>query len=436
MKKIIAVASMAAMVLFAACSKNNDGKVDNNVEGASINIKFDPSILKPVAETKALDDLNGTNQDRIKLKPTAYVYIYFFDGIGNIVGDEHSLRADALTVAGGKTFDANDGVNTSITKVVLVANAPTGAAVPIGNISGITSYNDLKNYHLSAAQLNNDMVNNTNKPDFWLVGESGINWTGTDANGVSQGNASLDLSPIFSRIDVTVRLDESINGLYQVDTHTKKVIDLKSVDILYGGTFGNFTAYAPTAAELTAAGKAPYYLTSGIIPEAGSAYWYTWLNNGMRRDANQLINTGFVNTAAFTDNTQHAAYAAPNMDATSKEFTKSFYVFPNPDDLNKAVIATLYGVRDVYDAGVATGEKTPVFWSIHFNGANTLATEAPVVEQGKVYTVKMALKGDYTDPTTGNPDPEDPAKDANITIEITDVAWKAVVEVPEVGFDE
>lgn len=435
MKKFIAVASMVAMVLFAAsCSKDNGENVGKSAEGASINIKFDPSILKK--ETKALDDLNGTDQDRLKLRPTAYVYIYFFDGMGNIVGTEQNLRADALTAIGGKTFDANDGINTSVSKVVLVANVPSGAAVPIGNIGGITTYDDLKNYHLTAAQLSNDMINNVSRPDFWLVGESAINWTGTDENGISQGNASLSLSPIFSRIDVTVRLDESKDGLYQMDAHTKKVIDLKSVDILYGGTYGNFTAFAPTSAELTAANKAPYYLTSGIIPEAGNTYWATWLANGMRREANQLINAGYVNTSVFSDNAMHGAYAAPNMDATTKEFTKSFYVFPNADDLNKPVIATLYGVRDVYNGGAATGEKTPVFWSIHFNGANTLATEAPVVEQGKVYTVKMALKGDYTDPTTGSPDPEDPAKDANITIEITDVAWKAVVIVPEVGFDE
>lgn len=451
MKKIL-FSALAAAFLLGACSK--EGGENNKPEGqeASITIKLDAST---VSKTRAFDQREGTEQNRVKLDRFGYVFIYFFDGAGNLVGDEQGVQVELITST-GKTFGPAESITNAVRKVVVVGNVETGAMAFFGN-NNVTKEADLLNYFKSATELD-ALVNGAGH--FWVSGESGITWTGVDVSGVEQGNATLSLSPIFARIDVKVNIADAQEGFagFHKD-HTVSAVTLKSVDILYGGTYGNFVTEVPSAAQLLAAGKAPYYLTSGIVP-TNDAYWNAWTTNGMRANANQLVNTGELRPTTstigdagannFVETVQHGNYStAANLEGDYSEFTKSFYVFANPADAQKSVTITLYGVHHNVAANVALQDKTwfnaPTFWSVFFDGSS--ATR-PTLENGNIYTITMNLKGDYSPESDddednpgepgggGNPDPEEPSKDANIIIIVDKSEWNAIVDMGEENFDE
>lgn len=420
--------ALAAIVLFTACSNDEDEKIKNE-ENVQIGIKFDPSIV--ATKTRAHDDREGeTGQDRVKIDKNSTIYIYFFDGSDKVVGEEISGNFAELTSETGMVC-TGENITTNIQKVILVANVPND----LFGKDAIKTYEDLKKAYVTVKELN-DMYN-TEGQNFWLVAEGTIsNWT-TGEEGKKEASVTLTPHPIFSRIDVTVNLTSATNGLFQGDGHSNKVVDLKSVDLLYGGSHGNFTSLTPTEAELKEhLTLSEVLLAFGIIPDpiGNNSYWDSWKFHPNYQKGEQLVNTEDIEKDSFEETIMHGNFGAPNVEdpeESGKEFTKSFYLFPNPSDMNKSVILTIYGER--YSEENKQGTKKPVFWPVHLDGSTD--PFRPKIEQGNIYTVTLSLNGDYyTNTDLGEETPEVTAP-ANITIKVTAVQWKTVVELGTIEFD-
>lgn len=430
MKNFYLVA-LAAIFLFAACSKEG-GNTTSNDGKAVIGVQFDPSIIYNPG--RSLDPIEDNKQERVSVAGDSKVYVYFFGIEGQRIGQMIEEDAKDLTVQGGKKFDTeNYGVSNKIYKVVIIANAPAGWS---SNDASITSYEALKKTFVNAEALNalyDEVLEGDTKAPFWLSGEhAGITWS---KNGdESTASATVDLSPIFARIDVKVNLSGVSKGLYGVtDKDTDPRIRLKSVDLLYGATYGTFADAPSVLADFV--NEDPPYATSGLVPVLTNNYWESWKNALKGKTAKLLGNEGdFYDSSDWTDNIMHGNFSTSVADPAAA-FAKSFYVFPNATDAD-AVILALYGEKDKTLNNPDNG-KEPAFWSVHFDGTPQGSGDGVLVEKlkkGYVYTITLSLTGDLSMGDKGEPDPEEEVN-AGLTIMVDKMQWKGVVEIGNIIFE-
>lgn len=419
-KAIKNVAGLLACIMLVSCS--NDENIDRNEpidpdygDAASIVLKLSNEA---VMKTRAFDDLqNDRTQDILKVKGD--VNIFFFTATGNLVKADTPSATDLIS---GKMYtNQNDNITTAVAEVVVVGNVgdiSTGVISKSGLYAKINTLENAQDAYMDAS------------PDIWVYGSTtDIDWAAA-VDGVVQGECSIDLAPILSRIDVKVNTTGITAGYEPADIATSN-IDFKGVAVLYSGGYTHYApAFMPTLAELTNKyGSSVLPMRSGLV-DGSYPLW-----SGSDK-------TSLLTPASGNESILHASWngdwnGIDNLDLPDATFTRTFYAFPSSKEAgyyNRNTILTVYG--DHYAVpGDASEKVTPLFWPVHFSseqGLNGGAFSQPL-ENGNVYKLTINMKGDFSEGGSGTTDPDEEIFPANIEVTINQVKWKAVIPM-EIDF--
>jgi len=417
MKKemLIIFSTVMGMLLFSC---NNDGDTDkgpiepNEGEAASLTMKL---ANEAVMKTRAFDDLQNDRTQNI-LQVRGDVNIFFFTNLGTLVKSD-TPAATELVAGKDYTYD-NDGITTAVKEVIVVAN--------VGDISaGITNKASLQDKLNSLEVAQQDYLKLS--PDIWVYGSTtAIDWDAKPAiNGIKQGECSIDMSPILSRIDVTVNTSGITAGYDPVNISSSSV-DFKGVAVLYSGAY---THYIPTFTPLISnIGGGDLPLNSGLPDHS----FPLWTASGQ---------TSVLTTTSTGESILHALWKGEwndvnNLEPSTGTFKRTFYAFPSSVETgyyNRNTILTVYGDHHNHP-GESNDVVPPLFWAVRFAESQPLngGAFAEQLKNGTVYNITLNLKGDYSGGGPGTTDPE--AESANLEVTINQVKWRAIIPM-EIDFN-
>jgi len=405
-------------MLMLSCNDGDD--MSNPVKpvepdaAASITLKLSNEA---VVKTRAMDDLQNDNTQNI-LKLKGDVNIFFFAGNGSLVMSDRPAATDLVS---GKQYTYEDGITTSISEVIVVGNIPDIT-------SGINSKAGLQAIlsTLEAAQSAYMKA----EPDIWVYGAStSIDWDSNPLiNGMKHGKCTIDMAPILSRIDVTVKTDGITNGYTPSSPSTSNVY-FKGVAVLYSGAYSHYIpGFVPLMATLsTGVGPGTLPLRSGL-DDNNFPLWTA-------SDQVSVLTGDNGGSESLLHATWNGLWNTQSNEGTPGKFERTFYAFPSSIEsgyYNRNTILTVYA--DYKETPGAAGDPTPLFWSVRFADNQQIkgGSFAQPLENGNIYQLTLNMTGDYSDGGGGTTDPE--AEFANLDVTINQIKWKTVIPM-EVDFN-
>lgn len=270
--------------------------------------------------------------------------------------------------------------NTITSSVTIATTTAAKSIVIVGNLGAEANYADLA-AATSLTALKAVKIQNIATTPLWVSGQGGVN-----SVSATSLEATVQLGFVASRIDVTVT-----NNM--TDKSAVDAIEIKDVSVInsagYSGVVGTANVFVTPEGTI-----APYY-NSGLT---------SWIN--MTAGSSQL--RPFFNT--------------PWTGGATLE--QSYYTF---NGTSKHVIVTVRGTWPTDASIPAEVQNTDFFYSVHFDAAHSRA-----LESGKRYTITINLKGSasYNNGGStggGDPDPETPVDNANVTVTVNPADWDVAV---------
>lgn len=208
------VAAMAAMTLFASCSKETEGpKVGTNTDAMVVKISYGDETSTYSSGTPAVGSA------------TKLTDAILYQMMGDNVFSATELDQAACTLLSSSGYVINN-VNTSVDGVLIVGNVPTSAKVAM---KALVTRSAITGYALSIDDQQ-AVVDATKIPVATMIGSGAVSGTATAKT------ASAVLVPIVARMEVSKGPINSSGTSNQIETLT--------VDKIY---FNNFYAIYPKA---------------------------------------------------------------------------------------------------------------------------------------------------------------------------------------------
>lgn len=468
MKKLI-LAALAVTLGFASCSKDSGGDQPKGDEYASVAFTFTNSMTRGgFDQIDPGEAENGVNQSILAITGRLHVFIA---KQGNLLvkesldlsnaSDFNSNETRPFTHKTGGSTDA-DRLKNDIDQVILVGNAPSGFAAAYASATTVAQLNAIV-YELSAAETSYE------GQSMWVQGETKtINEVSTSTNGnvtVTNMEASINLHPVLSRLDVTVGLGAVTDGIYASpaalltarealsgDDRTKGGVVVQSVSVVYSAK--GFSLVEPFVTQPTASTQSSPVLTSGLNVAnysnwtAGShgyttaygnetaenflfADWNgtTWVNNATNPNIGNVNGT----TTNYAENVDGNAFQTGTFKRTFYAFSPKNYTastFLGNTSYKPYTILSIH-VKEykVTDNGGTLEADTGVdrFFSMKFDSTDGGANSQELIP-GNRYLVSLTMTGDFSNGGGGGKTPEDDGF-ANLVVKVTPAQWKAVISV-------
>lgn len=438
LKSIFAALACATFAFaLTGCSKSEEGSAED-VRPGSIRLKLE-NATAPMMRVLDNETNNGINQNRVDIK---HVSVFFCNAGGTIVFQQY-LPAETLAGPNGKLFN-DAAITTAVEEVLIISNINATTTNPTNK----TQLREVvKRLAEAEAAYHND-------PDslIWGYGAGAVTFattSGLNDAGKVDGTASVKVTPILTRIDVTVTTAGITKGMITQDMlnattqpDTLRGVKFTDMAILNSAIMTRLipmsngdTYFAPSKEAMGAFAAQGIYMRNGVMPEDATPWG--WTVNPLAKQYEYPANSGVNgNIETFLHATANGKWNnQANWNATTKQFTRTFYAYAPPtgtarytfDRDGKTIapvaIATLVG-RCYSDESIY-----PIYYPVQFSGDEDATVGSEPMERGKHYKVTLNLKGDFSTGGGGVTDPERILKAAEVVVTVTAAQWEAVVPI-------
>ena len=406
MKKRILFAAVAAVMMFASCSKTeNDGPNDERGEAAYI------SITMKSAGERAINP-SATDDDQI-----INDMIVFVVRSDNKTFDISPKYFPAAQLTGNTTYAGTPNppkitATTKADKVYIITN--TGAYTT-GAFKNCANMDDVRAVAM-AVDGNPNTGSQCGYKNVWMAGESTGLVTGTvDADGTPVKNATIQLNYIAAKVFVVV---ENRMDLYENPATTGNT-RIDGVAMINAGAYTGFVKNAAgnyEVARTTALPQAPFYYNGVAITAFPANYLDVPAQYNSAND--------FTTKATYSNQIGFTAWAAnspTHSTATLLNDNNAFYVFPTRQAASTKVWATIYGKYNPDGLASSSANEVQAFWSVAFGGADGVI--ASPLKEGNKYIVTIELKGSASNGGGSEEDPTIETVNQYLNIKVDQAVW-------------
>lgn len=348
--------ALATMFAITACSGNDEVYVDKNDATTTVKLNIATASIGTRAATEAVKAGNGTltesSSDEAKLNN---LYVGVFDASGNKLYYK-AIASPSTTISSGtitETIGTIKAMNTSVSKIVVVANAPSSTFTGSENYAAFKANVANLSYTTSAdgtANTNANTVNSQEATSLPMYGETSTINTAT----ANVASATVTLTRLVARVNLTINgvnvsdATFSPNEIYMYNPTTSMAWDASTI---------NYAASADNGAEST----------------EGT----TSLANKSTLSSTAYLSTGLINNGktAFADLTTKSAH---------------FYVMPNP--VSNTTYPTKIIVKGIWH-NTSAGTDEVVYYPItikHNNGDKKILANTR-------YSINVTINGKGSD---------------------------------------
>lgn len=424
MKKIL-FAAIAATMMFASCSKddNNGATTPAEVENAKISINF-----RNAQFSRAIDPNDqGMEDDGTDYVALKNYMIFIADDNGVIINRYYN---------GAGAVEAEFDTKTSAKHIYLVANAgdltsTTLSSTAAPNIASLRSKAFEARYYANSP-ISTEAATNVQRLWFYGDGEVGTFVDGATDEDPKIAEATVTMKPIAIKLDVTVK-NRMKNYVDQSTDREEGILWLKNVSVLRSAGYTSLFSQV-NAAEKTIPGSVnnpdKYLITDHRLPSsAGSTPFYrsgvkNWDGvNGwnITNNADNKLEPALVSDFYDADNNDWdgTEWGETPPTVATDVFKKTFYIYPLADSDIAGNFVILTANADYQSTDEETDPATVEFinkwFSIHFDGSDN--KDKPLYN-GFQYNITMSLNGDAAAGGGGTDEPDEKVGPGVIEVEI------------------